>query len=135
MYKKTTIQYCLISFIFFFWVAVVTPTDRPMSVRNRCTYNRFFVTLFVLSLHPFDNYVGIGAFVMGLSQISSSFLYKSWHLRFACYVRPNDRTDSKFWYSFIRYLVSLRYALLCIMTRLISDVRVPITSPTLTFNS
>ena len=52
------------------WVAVVTPTDRPKSVRNRCLTD-LFVALFVLSLCPFDISVGVGAFVIGLSQISS----------------------------------------------------------------
>ena len=55
------------------WVAVVTPTDRPKSVRNRCVI--FFVALFVLSLCPFDISVGVGAFVIGLSQISSFFSF------------------------------------------------------------
>ena len=52
------------------WVAVVTPTDRPKSVRNRCLIE-LFVTLFLLSLCPFDISVGVGAFVIGLGQISS----------------------------------------------------------------
>ena len=56
------------------WVAVVTPTDRPQSVRNRCVIE-LFVALFVLSLCPFDIYAGVGAFVIGLSQISSFFSY------------------------------------------------------------
>ena len=30
------------------WVAVVTPTDRPKSVRNRCVIE-FFMALFILS--------------------------------------------------------------------------------------
>ena len=51
-------------------VVVVTPTDRPKSVRNRSLID-FFVALFVLSLCPFDISVGEGAFVIGLSQISS----------------------------------------------------------------
>ena len=51
---------------------VVTPTDRPKSVRNRCVIE-FFVALFVLSLCPFDISAGVGAFVIGLSQISSFF--------------------------------------------------------------
>ena len=55
------------------WVAIVTPTDRPKSVRNRCLIEFFFVALFVLSLCPFDISVGVGAFVIGLSQISSFF--------------------------------------------------------------
>ena len=41
-------------------VAVVTPTDRPKSVRNRCVIE-FFVALFVLSFCPFDNSAGVGA--------------------------------------------------------------------------
>ena len=53
-------------------VAVVTPTDRPKSVRNRCVIE-LFCGVFVLSLCPFDISVGIGAFVIGLSQISSFF--------------------------------------------------------------
>ena len=54
------------------WVAVVTPTDRPKSVRNRCVIE-LFVALFVLALCPFDISVGVGAFVIGMSQISSFF--------------------------------------------------------------
>ena len=53
-------------------MAVVTPTDRPKSVRNRCVIE-LFVALFVLSLCPFDISVRVGAFVIGLSQISSFF--------------------------------------------------------------
>ena len=56
------------------WVAVVTPTDRPKSVRNRCVIE-LFVALFVLSLCPFDISVGVWAFVIGLSQISSFFSF------------------------------------------------------------
>ena len=51
-------------------MAVVTPADRPKSVRNRCLIE-FFVALFVLSLCPFDTSVGVMAFVIGLGQISS----------------------------------------------------------------
>ena len=51
------------------WVPVVTPTDRPKSVRNHCLIE-LFVTLFVLSLCPFDISVDVGAFVIGLSLIS-----------------------------------------------------------------
>ena len=53
-------------------MAVVTPTDRPKSVHNRCVIE-LFVALFVMSLCPFDISVGVGAFVIGLSQISSFF--------------------------------------------------------------
>ena len=54
------------------WVAIVTPTDRPKSVRNRSVIE-VFVAFFVLSFCPFDIFVGVGAFVIGLSQISSFF--------------------------------------------------------------
>ena len=54
------------------WVAVVTLTDRPKSVRNRSVIE-LFVALFVLSLCPFDISVGVGAFVIGLNQISFFF--------------------------------------------------------------
>ena len=52
------------------WLAVATPTDRPKSVRNCCLID-FFVALCMLSLCPFDISVGVRAFVIGLSQISS----------------------------------------------------------------
>ena len=42
------------------WVAVVTPTDRPKSVRNRCLIE-LFVALFVLSL-PFWHFRGCRGF-------------------------------------------------------------------------
>ena len=48
----------------------VTPTDRPKSVPNRCAIE-LFVASFVFSLYPFDNSVGVRAFVIGLSQIPS----------------------------------------------------------------
>ena len=56
------------------WVAVVTLTDRPKSVRNRFVIE-LFVALFALSLCPFDISVGVGAFVVGLSLISSFFSF------------------------------------------------------------
>ena len=56
------------------WVAVVTPTERPKSVRNRCVIE-LFVPLFVLSLCPYDISVGVWAFVIGLGQISSFFSF------------------------------------------------------------
>ena len=57
------------------WVAVVTSTDRHKSVCNCCVIKLFFA-LFVLSFCPFDISVGVWAFVIGLSQISSFF---SWN--------------------------------------------------------
>ena len=54
------------------WVTVVTPNDRSKSVRNCCVIE-LFVALFVLSLCLYTISVGVGAFVIGLSQISSFF--------------------------------------------------------------
>ena len=54
-------------------VAVITPTDCPKSICNSCIIELFFVALFVLSLCPFGVSVIVGAFVTGLSQISSFF--------------------------------------------------------------
>ena len=58
------------------WVAVVTPTDRPKSVRNRCLIELFCGVVCVVTLPLFDISVGVGAFVIGLSQISSFFSFK-----------------------------------------------------------
>ena len=55
-------------------MTLVIPTDRPKSVRNRCVIE-LFVAFFVLSLCPFATSVGVGAFVIGLSQISSFFSF------------------------------------------------------------
>ena len=41
-------------------MTVVTPSDRPKSVRNRCVIE-FFGDVFVLSCYPFDIFVGIRA--------------------------------------------------------------------------
>ena len=53
----------------FLWVTVVTPTDRPKSVRNRCVIE-VFGGFFVLSRCFLDFSVSVGVFVMGPSQIS-----------------------------------------------------------------
>ena len=52
-------------------MTVVTPTDRPKSVRNRSVIE-VFGGVFVLSI-DFEFSVGIGVFVIGLSQISFIF--------------------------------------------------------------
>ena len=52
------------------WVALVTPTDRPKSVRNRCLIELFCGVVCVVTC-PFDISVGEGDFVIGLGQISS----------------------------------------------------------------
>ena len=53
-------------------VTAVIPTDRPKSVRNRCVI-KVLVAFFMLSRCFLDFSVGVGAFVIGLSQISSFF--------------------------------------------------------------
>ena len=53
-------------------MAVVTPTDRPKSVRNRCEIELFCGVVCVVTF-PVYICAGVGAFVIGLSQISSFF--------------------------------------------------------------
>ena len=53
-------------------VAVVTRADHPKSVRNGCVIE-VFGGVFVLSRCVLDLSVGVGAFVIRLSQISSFF--------------------------------------------------------------
>ena len=63
------------------WVTAVTPTDRPKSVHNRCVIE-VFVAFFMLSRCFLDFSVRVGAFVIGLSQISSFCLL------WVCYTIP-----------------------------------------------
>ena len=56
------------------WMAVITPTDRPKSVLN-CYVIEVFSGVFVLSCCFLDYSVGVGAFVIRLSQISSLFSF------------------------------------------------------------
>ena len=56
------------------WVAVVTPTDRPKSVRNRCLIEHFCGVVCVVTL-PFDISVGVGAFVIQCKTESDLFLF------------------------------------------------------------
>ena len=56
-------------------MAVVSPTDRPKLVSYRCVIEGFGI-VFVLSRCFLDFSVGVGAFVIGLSQISSFFLVR-----------------------------------------------------------
>ena len=53
-------------------MTVVTLTYRPKSVRNHCVIE-VFIGVFVLSRCFLDFSVGIGFFVIGLSQISFLF--------------------------------------------------------------
>ena len=66
------LQFCNSNAEDFSWVAIVIPTDRLKSVRNRCVMEDFR-GVFVLSLCFLDFSVGVGVFVIGLSQISSFF--------------------------------------------------------------
>ena len=54
------------------WVTAVSPTDRTKSVRNRCVIE-VFGGVFMLSRCFLDFSVSVGAFIIGLSQISSFF--------------------------------------------------------------
>ena len=54
------------------WMAVVNPTCRLKSVRNRCVIEGFG-GVFVLSLCFLDLCVGVGAFVIEQGQIYSLF--------------------------------------------------------------
>ena len=54
------------------WMAVVASTHRPKSVRNRCVIEDFCY-VFVLVRFFFYFSVGVGAFFIGLSQISDFF--------------------------------------------------------------
>ena len=62
-------------------MAIVTQTDRPKSVRNCCVIE-VFGGVFVLSRCFLDFSVGVGAFVIGPSQISffSSCIVKKVYL-------------------------------------------------------
>ena len=60
------------------WVALVTPTDRPKSVRNRCLIELFCGVVCVVTC-PFDISVGVGAFVTGLGQITSFLSLYTWN--------------------------------------------------------
>ena len=55
-------------------MTAVTQTDRPKSVRNRCVI-KVFGGFFMLSCYFLDFSVGVGVFVIGLSQISSVFSF------------------------------------------------------------
>ena len=55
-------------------VTAVTPTDRPKSVSNHCVI-KVLMAFFMLSGCFLDFSVGVGAFVIGLSQMSSFFFY------------------------------------------------------------
>ena len=53
----------------------VTQTDRPKSVQNRCVIEVFGGVFFMLSRCVLDFSVGVGAVVLGLSQIFSFFSF------------------------------------------------------------
>ena len=54
-------------------MTAVTPTDRPKSVRNRCVIE--VLVAFLCCPLVFELPVGIGVFVIGLSQISFFFCF------------------------------------------------------------
>ena len=66
-------------------MTVITPTDRPKSVCSRCVIEVLVAFLCVVTL-LFGFSVGVGAFVIGLSQISTffSFLIENVHSQMFC---------------------------------------------------
>ena len=69
------------------WVAVVTPTDRPKSVRNRCLIKLFCGVVCVVTL-PFWHFCWCRGFChLGLSQISSFLSLNKY-----------PRTTLKYWF-------------------------------------
>ena len=56
------------------WKAVVSPTDRPKSIHNRCEI-AVFGRGFVLSFWFLEFSVGVRTFVIGLSKVSFDFSY------------------------------------------------------------
>ena len=69
-------------------MAIVTRSDRPKSARNRCVIE-VFGGVFVLSLCFLDFSVGVGAFVIGPSKISSFFSYRKRMSNMLSYGIPN----------------------------------------------
>ena len=57
------------------WMVVVTATDRPKSVHNRCEFEVFFFLALLCYQFSVEFSVGIGAFVIGLNQISFFFSF------------------------------------------------------------
>ena len=53
-------------------MTVVTPTDRPKSVRSRCVIEVFGGVFYVVTM-LFGFFVSVGALIKGMSQISSFF--------------------------------------------------------------
>ena len=95
------------------WVAVVTPTDRPKSVRNRCVIE-LFVALFVLSLCSFDISGTVWAFVIGLSQISSFVSCNIWKIHKLNFRTISQKTTERslenwIWYQYKFSLVRLLF--------------------------
>ena len=90
------------------WIPVVTPTDRPNSVRNHCVIEvlrwRF------CGVHWFSEFsVGIRVFVIGLSQISFFYSYNCIARKLICEVHNEKKCTSRFssvhWYHVLNWWV------------------------------
>ena len=57
------------------WVAVVTPTDQPKSVRSRCIIELFRGVFLCCNFARLTFFFGIRIFVIGVNQILSLFLF------------------------------------------------------------
>ena len=65
-------------------MTAVTTTDRPKSFRNRLVFE-VFGGVFVLSRCYLDFSVGVGAFGIGLSQVSSFFSHSNVYFIFTTF--------------------------------------------------
>ena len=92
------------------WAAVVTPTDRPTSVRNRCTIE-VFGGVCVLSRRFLDSSVDVGVFVIGLSRIF--FLFLSVHMSNAQFIHI-FKSGIRSIYSIEHNSITVLCAFLCI---------------------
>ena len=104
-------------------VTAVTPTDRPKSVRNRCVIEVFGGVFYVVTF-LLDFSVSVGAFVIGLSQISSFFSYPT-HLVFVyslidrtssflyCWSRPIPPVSLVFFYQLLLPLSKVTLTISC----------------------
>ena len=74
-------------------MAFATPTDRPKSDRNRCLIE-VLVAVFVLSRRFLNFSVGVGAFIIGLSQTSSFFSYNVYYkIMLECLIQDRHRQN------------------------------------------
>ena len=100
-------------------MSIVTPTDCPKSVRNCCVIE-VFGGVFVLLCYFLDFSVGVGTFVIGLSQISSFFTFvecihktyrfmltlwsRKYHLIFKVKIWKITAISEKYWFQQVEHM-------------------------------